>query len=537
MIDLRLAATIRPKLHSLNATVAEGIHRFHWVQAAAIFVVSGVVFGVGFRFSTGTFLRENLSVCWPLVGLQAAALLRVRRQHWPATLLGMALSQIVLERAEPLAEITADTLCDVCEVLIAAFCLPALNGLSAWMKQPRLFRRFLLWPTLLGPALTAFPIAAIFSRELHVSFWSYWARWFLGDALGIVLWLPLGIVLMSQETLSLFRVKASPRTFGLLGILSLTAWAIFQLKPMPIDFILLPLLLVIALKLGFSGSVLAVNLLGIISARGTLHHLGPFSLLPDPYSVTTLQVFLACSMLMCFPVAILLLERDSFEFDMQEAYARMEQLAICDGLTGLANRRRFDTVFDEEWRRALRDGDSIAILMIDVDSFKLFNDLYGHLAGDECLRQVANSLRGNVKRAGDLAARFGGEEFIVMMPRTDLPGALAAAETLRAGVQMLQLKHQRSSHLVVTISIGCWSTIPVADIMPSTLVDTADRGLYLAKQSGRNRIGTISAALSSHAGILPVDSSQPEDVLGSSTVHSSVPRTEPAADSATLLNA
>jgi diguanylate cyclase (GGDEF)-like protein len=378
-------------------------------------------------------------------------------------------------------------------LLIAAYWLPPLNGVSKWIKEPGLLKRFMVWPAVLGPALTAFPVAAAYSRDLHVSYWSYWARWFTGDMIGIVLWLPLGIILISGETYALFAWKKLPRTLGLLGTFSLVGWGLFNSKPTPIAFLLMPFLLLIAFKLGFSGSAIAVNVLSIVSAKGTLHRLGPFGSIQEPYSVTALQSFLAVSMLMCFPISILLLERDEFERETREAYERVEKLAISDGLTGLANRRRFDDIFDQEWRRAMREGEPIGVMMIDVDCFKLFNDFYGHLAGDQCLRSIADSIRGSVNRAGDLPARFGGEEFVVLMPGTDLCGVVQVAEMLRFRIEVLHLEHKRSPHHIVTVSIGCWSATPMPGMMPESLIEIADQGLYSAKLNGRNRVSTISA--------------------------------------------
>jgi diguanylate cyclase (GGDEF)-like protein len=469
--------------------------RHPWLQAIAIILVSGLVYGIAFRLAISTFLRDNLSVCWPLVGFQVAFFLRTPRRFWPQMVTGMVIVQVALERSQPLDQILSDTVSDVAELLIAAYWLPPLHGLSRWIKEPGLLKRFIVWPAVLGPAITGFPVAVAYSRELdlHVSYWAYWARWFTGDMIGIVLWLPLGVILLSSETYTLFAWKSLPRTLGLLGSFSVVGWALFNYKPTPIAFVLMPFLLFIALKLGFSGSAIAVNVLSILSAKGTLHRLGPFGSIPEPYSVTALQGFLAVSMLMCFPISILLLERDDFERETREAYERVEKLAITDGLTGLANRRRFDDIFDQEWRRAMREGEPVGIMMIDVDCFKLFNDFYGHLAGDQCLRSIADSIRSSVSRPGDLPARFGGEEFVVLMPGTDLCGVLQVAEILRFRIELLQLEHERSPHRIVTVSVGCWSTVPKPGTLPASLIEIADQGLYSAKLGGRNRVSTISA--------------------------------------------
>jgi adenylate cyclase len=167
---------------------------------------------------------------------------------------------------------------------------------------------------------------------------------------------------------------------------------------------------------------------------------------------------------------------------------RLRQLSTQDELTRLANRRAFNQVLEREWRRAVRSQTSLSLIICDVDYFKLYNDTYGHPQGDECLRQVAQALRGALKRPADLAARYGGEEFVILLPQTDQEGAMQVAETVRSYVRSLQLAH-RSSHVSdsVTLSLGVSSTVPLAHMPATALINVADRALYEAKQQGRNR--------------------------------------------------
>ncbi len=163
--------------------------------------------------------------------------------------------------------------------------------------------------------------------------------------------------------------------------------------------------------------------------------------------------------------------------------------AMVDGLTGIANRRFFDERLLAEWRHVQRHQRSLAILMIDIDHFKGYNDHYGHQAGDNCLRRVATTLGASMQRAHDLAARYGGEEFICMLPECDLQGAITKAEALRAAVAALEIPHAASpTGDRLTLSIGVAATIPPSQASPDTLVAAADAQLYLAKQAGRNRV-------------------------------------------------
>ncbi len=166
----------------------------------------------------------------------------------------------------------------------------------------------------------------------------------------------------------------------------------------------------------------------------------------------------------------------------------LRSLAFVDGLTGVANRRRFDDSLQREWRRSRRNGASLALLLIDVDHFKQFNDCYGHLVGDSCLQAVAGALKTCLGRSHDLVARYGGEEFVCLMPDCDARGALAKAEELRQAVIALAIPHQDSpTAAIVTISIGAAITIPVDDNQAEALLELADEQLYTSKTAGRNR--------------------------------------------------
>jgi len=167
----------------------------------------------------------------------------------------------------------------------------------------------------------------------------------------------------------------------------------------------------------------------------------------------------------------------------------LEQQSLLDGLTGIANRRHFDETFEKEWRRALRSGDTLSLVFLDIDFFKKYNDYYGHLAGDDCLRQVGNALKKSLQRAGDLVARYGGEEFVVILPSTPQMEALKVAEKVRRHIEGLKVSHLRSDvSEYVTVSVGVATITPAIHINPVLLIEQADNALYQAKSRGRNRV-------------------------------------------------
>ena len=169
----------------------------------------------------------------------------------------------------------------------------------------------------------------------------------------------------------------------------------------------------------------------------------------------------------------------SIRHDLEEANARLQRLSMLDGLTGIANRRRFDEALDVEWRRALRSGAPLSLLMIDIDAFKPYNDAHGHQAGDDCLCRVGAILSESLHRAGDLVARYGGEEFVVLLPETDREHAARIAEMLRERV---------AAGAPVTISVGVSTLVPELGGAAFVLIAEADAALYEAKRSGRNRV-------------------------------------------------
>ncbi len=180
--------------------------------------------------------------------------------------------------------------------------------------------------------------------------------------------------------------------------------------------------------------------------------------------------------------------RKAAEEELRRTFALVENLASIDGLTGIANRRRLDEVLEKEWRRAGRNCCDLSVLLIDVDHFKSYNDIYGHLSGDDCLRQIAKACSLVIHRSSDLVARYGGEEFAVVLPNTPSSGAQQTAERIRSAVESLYIPHEGNTHGMVTVSIGCATQTPGVDSGFESVMQAADAALYRAKHAGRNRI-------------------------------------------------
>lgn len=185
--------------------------------------------------------------------------------------------------------------------------------------------------------------------------------------------------------------------------------------------------------------------------------------------------------------------RRNAEFQLQESHRLLETLASTDGLTEIANRRRFDHTLEQEWKRHNRTQSPLTLAMLDIDCFKQYNDQFGHLEGDKCLKAVAQAIQSKLRRPGDFVARYGGEEFAVILTGTDVAGAILVLKNVLFSVCDLAIPHPTSkvSRGIVTISIGCATSIPCDHHSPSDLLHRADQALYDAKTKGRDQLSVF----------------------------------------------
>ncbi len=437
-------------------------------------------------------LGDGWTILWPLNGITIGLLLMMRRSDWPAILAGTIIGLGVGEYFDnnPLYIVIAQRIFSAAEVLLCALILPEFNTLESWLRSPRLSLR-LYSALFVGPGLSGIAAALFAHYTQHQAFLIALNDWATADALGIVATLPVVLSLRTSEMRGLFEVRRLPTTIGTLALCFGVVVLIFSVSPYPVGFLLFPVLLLADVLLTFAGASLAALAACLLAVYLTIHHPGPF-IRPYLHSAIErdliLQIYLSFHLFALFPASIVFLERRWMMRQIGDANVQLAMLAATDGLTGIPNRRAFEEHFAAEWRVATRSRRPLALLMLDLDCFKQFNDGYGHLAGDICLQRVAQTVLTVARRPRDMAARYGGEEFAVLLPDTSSEIVLRLANALRDSVYEQAIEHNGSPWKRVTVSIGCVSEIPEYGRPMTELVELADKSLYQAKSAGRNTV-------------------------------------------------
>jgi diguanylate cyclase (GGDEF)-like protein len=454
---------------------------------------------------------ENEVVVWLPNAVLLAALLRFRGQRgWLMALVTFSSDVIANMPVFPWQEAVLLSLVNLGEVVIT-YGLMWRSGAAPDLKRIQDLRKFVAAGPLLG-ALIAGLIAAYIIQVMSPTDTPYFtlARlWWFGDGLGLLIYTPL-LLAFTRAPLERIRLRASDVAVILLTLV--LAAVIFTAHGGEIDGVsvtptlLLPTVLFIAFRFGIRWTVLTVAVISLATAFMLTVGDQPFGAVPVHLETVRAQEFILTLCIVGIGFATLFNELVVRERGLEErvsqrthelelSNSKLAALSATDGLTGIANRRRFDEALEVEWRRAGRSGEPIALAMLDVDLFKQYNDLYGHQAGDDCLRTIAQLFAAAARRPGDLAARYGGEEFAFIAPMTDRAHAQLIAESICQLLEKLALPHEMSPFGVVTASIGVAVQIPGENAYASAemLVQMADAALYQAKQFGRNRVVVADA--------------------------------------------
>jgi len=432
-------------------------------------------------------------IIWPANGLLLAFLLRLPRRCWPVYLLASIVANVLAHSYFhfPMSQSILFSAGNTVEVLVAASLLSNQDATKPDLAKIRTLVRFVLFGVLLAPvASSAFIEFILIAQRTPTTFLSV-TTWFIGDVMGIAVVTPLVLAIDKDEVVALFKSGKRAETVSILIGLGLLSTLVFAMDGLPVDFLLIPALLLAIFRLGSSGSAIGIILIAGPAVYMTERSHGAFALVRAGmfvHSIFILQCFLCVALILLYSVNSALKERDRLQQAVTAAFYEADANAGLDHITGLANRRAFDKQLSREWQRAFRERLNLSLLMIDVDRFKLFNDHYGHPAGDECLRTVASILARSALRATDLVARYGGEEFAILLPGASLNMASLLAERIRLSVIESRLPHAADPQGILTISAGVATVQPSNGIELATLVERADRALYEAKNAGRDRV-------------------------------------------------
>jgi len=489
---------------------AEITGRRSWTSAAQMVAAFAIIYFVVDVALNMFAFADGWTIIWPLNGVTVALLLMRPRSSWLWMLLGVEIGtgvgECLIEDFSPGMEFF-QRICSAIEVVICAWLLPPCTTVDQWLRVPKIFRKVVV-ALMLGPGISGVLAAILFHVAKGQPYLVAFNNWATADGLGIAATMPLVLSARSPQMQALFKPQALPRTLLVLGLVFAGTAVVFSVSRYPLVFLLYPLLLLADSQLAFAGSAIAVAGVCPIAMYFTTRSMGPFGEWPADLWVPgnmALQIFFAFHMTALFPASVLFMERRTMAEELRASNARLTVLAAMDGLTGIANRRSFDERLNEEWRRASRLRAPLSIAMIDLDNFKQFNDLYGHVAGDKCLRAVADVLVSQIHRPEDVVARFGGEEFAMLLPNTNAEGTALVAERIRKAVVDLGVSHLGSTWEVVTVSIGHTTLIPVHGDGQSEFIQLADTALYQAKHAGRNRVETLTSLAALQAAQAPSD--------------------------------
>ncbi len=488
----------REDVRDFAATLWQGAwSRETWTVAACVrlavsFVVLATCSWLGIMLSRQS---AGVATIWLSNGILFGLVITQPRKRWLAYfavgLIADTLADVVY--GDPLRVAIGVSLANSVEVVTSCLVLTWWFGWPLNLSKRRPLIGFLLVSVVGAAALTS-ALGASWTLLFYDAgpWWKMWRTWYLGDMLGMALLGPLVFMLQRPGFFAVLRRAQLAHTLVVLLVPAVVTVLVFTHEKDPLIFFLYPALLLVVFRLGFSGTILTIFVVAFGSIALTVKGHGPLMLIPGEHMmlhrIVVVQIFLAVAIFTMFPVAALLEERAALQGSLEESEARYRKLAHADDLTGLDNRRAFNLRLEEEWIHAADAGEPIALLLLDADLFKRYNDIYGHLGGDECLRCIAAVISEVIEGRMGTAARYGGEEFAVILPGEGIEGAERAAEEICRAVEEMRMPHPASPAGVQTVSVGVAALIPRYGQHAMELVTIADRALYRAKDMGRNQV-------------------------------------------------
>jgi diguanylate cyclase (GGDEF)-like protein len=438
---------------------------------------------------------EGVATIWLTNGILFGLVITRPRQQWLGYFLaGLAADTLAdVVYGDPFRLAIGVSVANSVEVITSCLILTRWFGVPLNLSKRRPLIGFLLVSVVAAAALTSALGASWTMLFVDAGpWWKLFRTWYLGDMLGMALIGPLVFMLQRPGFFSILDRRQLPHTLAILSVATLATVLVFTHDTDPLIFFLFPALLLVVFRLGFPGTVLTIFIMAFLSMALTIKGYGPLMLIPGEHMllhrIVIAQIFLAVAMFTSFPVAALLEERETLQRSLAASEARHRHLANADDLTGLSNRRAFNLQLEQHWQHAMRTRQTLALILLDADLFKSYNDIYGHLGGDECLRCIAAAITRATEGVPCTPARFGGEEFAVILSGATVERACQIAEIIRASVSDMQLPHPCMPDGVQTVSIGVAALVPEPGEHVMELITIADRALYRAKDLGRNRV-------------------------------------------------
>lgn len=477
------------------AKAEPSVERVRWGELAIAFPILLLCSWLGIVLSRQS---EGVATIWLTNGMLFALVATRPRKVWlyyfAIGLLADTLADVIY--GDPFFLALGVSVSNSIEVMLSSFALTYWFGSPFNLSKRRPLLGFLGVAVLGATAVTSALGASWTLLFVQAGpWWTLFRTWYLGDVLGMAIMAPLVFILLRPGFFDVLHKHQLANTLRLLAVPAIATILVFTHNQDPLIFFIFPALLLVVFRLGFPGAVLTVFVVALISISLTVEGHGPLMLIQDAHMlhrIVVVQIFLAVALFTAFPVAALLEERKELEVSLQRREAQYRELANADGLTGLANRRCFDEQLEVVWKQAFESRQSVALLLIDIDLFKTFNDLCGHVRGDECLRQIAKVIADTLPCHVGAASRFGGEEFAVILPNAQIEEAYELAERLRVAVAAMNLPHAGNPVGIQTISVGVAAMVPECSEAAIGLLDASDSALYCAKRLGRNRVETNS---------------------------------------------
>jgi diguanylate cyclase (GGDEF)-like protein len=465
------------------------------VRLVSIFVLTTLCSWLGIVLSRQS---EGVATIWLSNGLIFGLLITQPKRRWLAYFLAGLCADTLADMlyGDPFRLAFGVSLANAVEVVSSCLLLTIYFGFPLDLSKRKSLVSFLLVSVLGATAVTS-ALGAWWTLHLVPGqpWWQMFRTWYLGDMLGMAVVAPLVIMAQRPAFFSMFERKHLAHTLLVLTYSMLVTSLVLMDSTDPLIFFMFPTFLLVAFRLGLPGTVVNIFLFTLMTIGFTIKGHGPLMLIAGEHMllhrIVIAQVFAGVAIFTMFPVAALLEEKEALKNSLAASEARYRRLAYVDELTGLPNRRAFNLQLERAWDDATTGGKDLALLILDADLFKQYNDSVGHLGGDACLRSIAQVTAAIVEAAKGFAARIGGEEFAVILPDTAEQRAREVAEEIRLRVADLALAHPSSPCGVQTVSLGVAVRVPLSGQASIDLIKLADQALYSAKLAGRNQVAGV----------------------------------------------